>query len=144
MKILVINGPNLNMLGIRDPEMYGTETLDTINQFLKNKCDDVDFDFFQSNHEGEIIDRIQFAHKNVEGIIINPGALSHYSIAIRDAIETCQLPVIEVHLTNISAREEFRRESVTAPVCRGCISGLGKYSYLLAAHALLLLISKPN
>jgi 3-dehydroquinate dehydratase-2 len=144
MKILVINGPNLNMLGTRDPEMYGIETLDTINQFVKNNCDNVNFDFFQSNHEGEIIDKIQFAHKSVEGIIINPGALSHYSIAIRDAIESCQLPVIEVHLTNISAREEFRRESVTAAVCRGCISGLGKYGYLLAANALLLLIAQSN
>ena len=144
MKFLIINGPNLNLLGKRDTTIYGSDTLSDINAFIKNYFDKDIFDFFQSNHEGEIVDRIQIAHKNVEGIIINPGALSHYSIAIRDAIECCQLPVVEVHLTNISAREEFRRESVTAAVCWGCISGLGKYSYLLAANALILLLAKSN
>jgi 3-dehydroquinate dehydratase-2 len=144
MKFLVINGPNLNMLGTRNPEMYGTESLDTLYQFLQKNFDAAEFDFFQSNHEGELIDKIQFAHKSCHGIILNPGALGHYSIAIRDAIEACNLPVIEVHLTNIAAREEFRRETVTASVCHGFISGLGKYGYLLAAHALLLLKSKPT
>ena len=144
MKILVINGPNLNLLGTRNPDMYGTDSLETIYQYLKKSFDAVQFDFFQSNHEGEIIDKIQFAPKSCNGIILNPGALGHYSVALRDAIEACQLPVVEVHLTNISAREEFRRETVTAPVCRGFISGLGKYGYLLAAHALSLLKSQSS
>jgi 3-dehydroquinate dehydratase-2 len=124
--------------------MYGSDSLEKLYQFLQKNFDAAEFDFFQSNHEGELIDRIQFAYKSCDGIILNPGALGHYSYAIRDAIEACQLPVVEVHLTNIAAREDFRRETVTAPVCRGIISGLGKYGYLLAAHALRLLISKPN
>jgi len=144
MKFLVINGPNLNLLGTRDPQMYGSDSLETLYGFLQKNFDAAQFDFFQSNHEGELIDRIQFAHKSCDGIILNPGALGHYSIAIRDAIEACQIPVVEVHLTNIAAREDFRRETVTASVCRGVISGLGKYGYLLAAQALMLLKSKPS
>lgn len=136
MKILVINGPNLNMLGKRKPEVYGSDSLEVINKFIRDYFEKVEFEFFQSNHEGEIIDRIHSSDKNRHGIILNPGAFCHYSIAIRDAIEACSLPVVEVHLSNISAREEFRKASVIAPVCWGSISGFGKYSYILAVHAL--------
>ena len=144
MKILVLNGPNLNMLGIRKPEIYGIDTLEAINSYLKNTFPDLELEFFQSNIEGEVISRLHFAHKSYQGVIINPGAWSHYSIALRDAVESCILPVIEVHLSNIAAREEFRRISIISPVAEGTISGFGKHSYVLAIQAMLHRLSKKE
>lgn len=138
MKILVINGPNLNMLGTREPEKYGSLTLEQINRGLKEKADklNAELDFFQSNIEGEIINSIHNARGNYDGIILNAGAFTHYSYAIRDAIPIAELPVIEVHLTNVHSREEFRHKSVIAPVCKGQICGFGEKSYTLALYAL--------
>ncbi|OPX18598.1 type II 3-dehydroquinate dehydratase [candidate division WOR-3 bacterium 4484_100] len=132
-EILVINGPNLNLLGRRSPEIYGSETLEELNKRLEDYAEKngIRLKTFQSNSEAEIIDTIQQA-ENVSGIIINPGAYTHYSIAIRDAIEAVSIPVIEVHLSNIFAREDFRRHSVIASVCKGQITGLGGLSYFLA------------
>jgi 3-dehydroquinate dehydratase-2 len=144
MKILVLNGPNLNMLGIRKPEIYGIDTLDAINTYLKKKFPDLDLEFYQSNIEGEIINRLHFAHKSYQGVVINPGAWSHYSIALRDAVESCILPVIEVHLSNIAAREDFRHISVISPVAEGTISGFGRYSYVLALQAMANRLSKKE
>ena len=138
MKILIINGPNLNMLGIREPEKYGNETLADINDKIKKYCDDnnITVEFYQSNIEGEIINRIHSARGNYHGIIMNAGAFTHYSYAIRDAIPIAEMPVVEVHLTNVHSREEFRHTSVIAPVCRGQICGFGSDSYLVAVRAL--------
>lgn len=138
MKILIINGPNLNMLGIREPEKYGSETLADINDKIKKYCDDnnISVEFYQSNIEGEIIDKIHRARGNFDGIIMNAGAFTHYSYAIRDAIPIAEMPVIEVHLTNVHSREEFRHKSVIAPVCKGQICGFGSNSYLVAVRAL--------
>jgi len=137
-KILVINGPNLNMLGKRKAEHYGTLTLESIERKLKEVAVEVGFEimFFQSNHEGEIIDKLHESMTDTDGIIMNPGAFTHYSIAIRDAVEVIQIPVIEVHLSNIHAREAFRHKSVIAPVCLGQIAGLKDYGYIAALHAL--------
>ena len=142
MKILIIHGPNLNLLSKRDSSIYGKESLDQINQLIKSKSIElkIDIDFFQSNHEGEIIDKIQKTMDlDYTGIIINPAAFTHYSIGIRDAIEMLEIPVIEVHLSNIYSREDFRSKSVIAPVCKGQICGLGYGSYLIAMDALKLL-----
>jgi 3-dehydroquinate dehydratase-2 len=133
MKLLVINGPNLNMLGKREPGVYGSETLDSISAWLEHEAAALgaELTFFQSNIEGEIVAAIQTAD-SCDGIILNAGAYTHYSIAIRDAIASVQTPVVEVHLSNVHAREEFRKTSVIAPVCRGSISGFGKLGYKLA------------
>jgi len=138
MKILVINGPNLNMLGIREPEKYGTVSLSDIEKDLYAFSFEagVDIETFQSNIEGEIIDKIQHALGNFDGILINPGGYSHTSVAIRDAISAVNLPCVEVHMTNIHAREEFRQKSIVAPVCTGQISGFGQNSYKLGLQAL--------
>jgi 3-dehydroquinate dehydratase-2 len=136
LNILVINGPNLNKLGERKPEIYGASTLDDIQNDIKDHFEKMNIDFFQSNHEGEIIDKIHKSAGRYKGVVINPGALSHYSYAIRDAIEALPLPVVEVHLSNIHARESFRAQSVIAAVCEGTISGLGKYGYILAVQAI--------
>ena len=132
IKILVINGPNLNMLGKREPEIYGSDTLETIYQEIEDKAESLEIAvaFFQFNIEGEIINAIQTL--KCDGIILNAGAFTHYSYAIRDAISSVDTPVVEVHLSNIHAREEFRHKSVLAEVCVGQISGFGKYSYILA------------
>ena len=135
MKILIINGPNLNRLGLREPDVYGKETLQQINDKLTEYSRNIDIDFFQSNHEGELVDRLQKAVDKYQGIILNAGALTHYSYALRDAIASIPVPVIEVHLSNIHSREDFRKQSVIAPVCAGSISGFGKYSYFLAVKA---------
>lgn len=139
MKILFVNGPNINMTGIRDRNHYGSETLNEINTQIKSFADlsGVLCDFKQSNCEGDLIDIIQAARCEYDGIVINPAAYTHYSYAIRDAIEAVCLPTIEVHMSNIHAREKFREESVIAPVCMGQICGLGKYSYISALFALI-------
>ncbi|SCP98079.1 type II 3-dehydroquinate dehydratase [Anaerobium acetethylicum] len=140
MKLLVINGPNINFLGIREKGIYGNEDYAYLKDMIKRKAEETDsvIEVFQSNHEGEIIDRIQAAYSDgTEGIIINPGAFTHYSYAIRDALSSIELPKIEVHISNVYKREEFRHKSVTAPVCTGQIAGLGLKGYLLAVDALI-------
>lgn len=136
-KVLMINGPNLNLLSIREKDIYGTETLEDIARKANAEAlkHNIDLSFIQTNHEGQIIDKIHEAMGNTDVIIINPGAYTHYSIAIRDAIKSVQIPTIEIHLSNINAREEFRSKSVIAPVCTGQISGFGSSSYILAIQA---------
>ncbi len=144
MKILTIHGPNLNLLGQREPEVYGSKSLDMINREIGRRGEALELTTTccQSNHEGEIIDWLQNAGKEgFSGIIINPAAFTHTSVAIRDAIAAIELPVIEVHLSNISARDEFRQKSLTAAVCRGSISGFGATSYLVALEAFNLLLN---
>jgi 3-dehydroquinate dehydratase II len=136
MQVLVINGPNLNLLGERKPEIYGALTLREINKYIEEYFKNTKITFFQSNHEGEIIDKIQSAPQKYKGIVLNAGAFTHYSYAIRDAIEAISIPVIEVHLSNVASRENFRQQSVLSPVCMGTISGFGKYSYILAIRAI--------
>lgn len=138
MKILVLNGPNLNLLGKREKEHYGTFTLTDIEIELKKEFNDYKFEFFQSNHEGELIDKIQSAPSYFDGIIINPGGFSHTSVAIRDALAVCKIPKVEVHISNLSGREDFRKTLVTASGCDGYISGFKINSYIAAAF----LISK--
>ena len=135
--ILVINGPNLNLLGTREKQFYGEKTLEDINEGLsqKGKHMGLSLEFFQSNCEGTIIDVIHNAKGKFDGIILNAGAYTHYSYAIRDAISGVGVPTIEVHLSNIHARDEFRHNSVIAAVCKGQISGFGEYSYTLALEA---------
>ncbi len=144
-KILVLHGVNLNMLGKRDPVQYGTSTLEEINRLLAELGKELGLEVatFQSNHEGELVERIQRVHlEDVAGVVINPGAWTHYSYALRDALETVPVPVVEVHMSNIHAREEFRRRSVLAPVVRGQISGFGVNSYLLGLRAVSLLLPR--
>ena len=133
-KILVINGPNLNLLGTREPEIYGSTTLNDINAMLKTQADElgVVIDFMQSNIEGEIVTAIQNARNNYDFILLNAAAFTHYSVAIRDAISAIDVPVIEIHLSNVHAREEFRHHSVIAPVVIGQICGFGVDSYVAA------------
>jgi 3-dehydroquinate dehydratase-2 len=139
MKIFVINGPNLDMLGKREPEIYGSDTLESINAGLKEFCDTVGVEpeFYQSNSEGALIDIIHSARGNADGIVINAGAYTHYSIAIRDAIAAVELPCVEVHLSNVHKREEFRHKSMISAVCTGVICGFGKKVYRLAIEALI-------
>ena len=137
-KILVILGPNLNMVGVREKGIYGAETAESIKEQIIGYADKNGFsaDVYQSNHEGDLIDKIHMARENYDGVIINAGALTHYSYALRDAIACVKIPFVEVHMSNIHAREEFRHKSVIAPVCVGQIAGFGKTSYFLAIEAL--------
>ena len=146
MKILVINGVNMNMLGIREPEKYGTMTLKDLEKELYAYSFElgVDIETFQSNHEGEIVEKIHSAYKHADGIVINPGAYTHTSVAIRDAVAAVAIPTVEVHMTNIHAREDFRHNSMIAPVCLAQISGFGAESYKLAIKGLVQFLSSRN
>jgi 3-dehydroquinate dehydratase-2 len=136
MIITVIHGVNLSHLGQREPDIYGSMTLKEINQGLQTEFPNIDFRFVQSDQEGELVDALWTASKRSKGIILNPGAYTHTSVALRDAIAAIDVPVIEVHLSNLHAREPFRHESLIAPVCRGQIQGFGARSYHLAVKAL--------
>lgn len=131
-KILIINGPNLNLLGKREPEIYGSHSFDDFFETLKTKFSDLNLEYFQSNHEGAILDKIHECGFSYQGIIINPGALTHTSIALADAVAAVTVPVIEVHISNTSARESFRKNSFIASKCKGSIIGLGLKGYELA------------
>lgn len=139
MKILIINGPNINLLGTREPEIYGSLTLDKINEQLQNyaAAKDIEIETYQSNIEGEIVDKIQSVKDSFDGIVINPAAYTHTSVAIRDAISAVALPAVEVHISNIHSREEFRKNSLIAPVCIGQISGFSADSYRLGLKGLI-------
>ena len=134
MKISIINGPNLNLIGTRETDVYGSETFEHYFQKLRKKYEHVDFDYFQSNIEGEIINEIQRAGLKMDGIILNPGGYSHTSVAIGDAVAGIKVPVVEVHISNIDAREEFRKLSHVSAKCKGTISGLGLKGYALAVE----------
>ena len=137
-KVLVIHGPNLNLLGKREPEIYGHQSLDEINTEIKTRGDQIEIavDTFQSNHEGDIVERIQQATQNYHGIIINPAAYTHTSIAIRDALALLDIPVIEIHLSNINKRESFRHVSMIADIVAARIAGFGSHGYILALEGL--------
>lgn len=138
MKIIVINGPNLNMLGKREPTVYGNNTLEDLENYIRNEFKEkIDVEFFQSNYEGAIIDMLHKANDEFDGVVINPGAFTHYSYAIHDAIKSIKTKVVEVHISNVHQREEFRQKSVTAAACIGQISGLGFYGYILGINAIL-------
>ena len=134
MKISIINGPNLNLIGTRETDIYGSESFEHYFQKLRRKYENVDFDYFQSNIEGELINEIQRAGMKMDGIILNPGGYSHTSVAIGDAIVAVKVPVIEVHISNIDAREEFRKLSHVSAKCKGTISGVGLKGYALAVE----------
>lgn len=143
MKILVLNGPNLNLLGKRDPEVYGSETLADIESRLQEQFPDIKFEFLQSNHEGELIDAIHKARdENVDALIANWGGFTHSSVAIHDALKLLEIPKVEVHLSNIHAREEFRERSITGKAMDGIITGFGVDSYLLGVEAALKILAK--
>ncbi|MEP6754778.1 MAG: type II 3-dehydroquinate dehydratase [Chthonomonadales bacterium] len=137
IKVCVLHGPNINLLGTREPDVYGQDTFDEMNKRIKERARvlDIEARIFQSNSEGEIIDILHDSMKWADAIIINPGAYTHYSYAIRDAIAAVRLPTVEVHLTNVDAREEFRKHSVISAIVSGKIVGFGTYSYLLALDA---------
>lgn len=138
MKIFVINGVNMNMLGIREPEKYGSMTLKDLEKLLYAFSFELgaDIEMYQSNHEGEIVEKIHSAYNNADGIIINPGAYTHTSVAIRDALAAVNIPTVEIHMTNIQGREDFRHKSIIAPVCTAQISGFGFDSYKLGLKGL--------
>ncbi|MDR2107869.1 MAG: type II 3-dehydroquinate dehydratase [Coriobacteriales bacterium] len=142
MKLLVLNGPNLNLLGRREPDIYGSQSLDDINRAIAQYVqtgygERVTLQFFQTNHEGQLVDTIQNAPRAYAGIVYNPAAHTHYSVALRDAIAAVPTPVVEVHLSDITTREEFRRNSLMTDVCIGCFMGKGLRSYLEALDALI-------
>ena len=138
MKILFLNGPNLNLLGTREPDKYGNQTLSDIEEFVKKEAQllNTSVEFYQSNIEGELVDKIQAAKSNYDGIVINPAAYTHTSVAIRDALLAVNIPAVEIHLSNIHKREEFRRISLTAPACIGQITGFGANVYKLGLIAI--------
>lgn len=137
MKILIINGPNLNLLGVREKGIYGDSSFESYFQTLKARYPQVEFDYFQSNHEGVLIDEIHRQGFDVDGIVLNAGAYTHTSIAIADAIRAVKSPVVEVHISNVHSRESYRHVSMIAPACKGVIAGFGLDSYRLAVEALL-------
>ena len=138
MKILIINGPNLNLLGTREPQHYGTGTMDSVLDALKSQYPDVQFDYYQSNVEGFLIDRLhQTLEEPCDGVVLNAGAYTHTSVALRDAIAAIKVPVVEVHISNVHSREEFRQRSLISAVCKGVICGFGLDSYRLGVEALL-------
>ena len=145
VSLLVMNGPNLSRLGKREPEVYGYRTLNDINQTLAETFPDVSFDFFQSEYEGALLEKLFACQEqgSCTGVVLNAGALTHYSIALRDAISAIKIPVVEVHLSNVHTREEFRHKSVISAVCVGVISGFGEQSYHLGVRALLARATKP-
>ncbi|ALS22882.1 MULTISPECIES: type II 3-dehydroquinate dehydratase [Paenibacillus] len=145
-QILLLNGPNLNMLGIREPGVYGALSLQSITDRLSKLAEElgVGLEAFQSNHEGELIDRIHAAYGTKDGILFNPGAFTHYSYAIRDAVSAVNIPVVEVHISNIHKRESFRHVSVIAPVAIGQIAGFGAYGYELGLNALVQYIERSE
>jgi len=138
MKILIINGPNLNMLGKRQPHIYGTETFEDILNKLRQRYEDMEIGYFQSNSEGALVDRIQeaFGDEELKGLIVNLGAFTHYSYALQDALGMLTIPIIEVHISHIFAREKFRHTSLISPVCKAMISGMGTKGYFLAVEGL--------
>ena len=138
MKIIILNGPNLNMLGKREQSYYGVKTLADIEELVAEKARDleVEAEFYQSNHEGALVDYLQTLTPDVEGLVVNAGAITHYGISLRDALIDSRLPIVEVHLSNIHAREEFRRHSVIADIAQGQIAGLGWQGYLFALEYL--------
>ncbi|HTA38461.1 MAG TPA: type II 3-dehydroquinate dehydratase [Candidatus Acidoferrales bacterium] len=144
MRVLVIHGPNLNLLGEREPEIYGTQTLADVNELIKTTANDLGLEATceQYNGEGQIVDALHAARFTADAIVINPGAYAHYSYAVADAIKSIAVPTIEVHLSNIHARDEFRRTSVTAAACRGTVGGFGPLSYVLALHAAAKMLEK--
>lgn len=144
MKILVINGPNLNLLGTREPEVYGSQTLDNLISELQNTFSNLDIAHYQSNVEGELINSLQQSDGNYDGVVFNAGGYTHTSVAIRDAISGIKIPVIEVHMSNTAAREEFRQKSLIAGVCLGSIAGFGTHSYALAIEALRTYVKKGH
>lgn len=137
MKIIIINGPNLNLLGTREPEIYGKENMDMCLEQLRTRYPQVEIEYFQSNHEGMLIDKMQEVGFSYDGIILNAGAYTHTSVALLDCIRSLKTPVIEVHISNVHAREEFRNNSIISAGCKGVIAGFGLDSYRLAVEALL-------
>ena len=144
MKISVINGPNLNLLGKRDKNLYGQKSLEEIQEGLTSHFSDVDFDFFQSNVEGSIINKIQALNKNCDGMIINPGGYAHTSVAIKDALSELKIPRIEVHLSNLATREPYRQTLLTASVCDGYISGFKEKGYYAAVYLIKTIIEEEG
>jgi len=138
MKILILNGPNLNLLGEREPEVYGSESLREVQQWLASQsiAKDKHLFFYQSNHEGDLIDYMQAHRRSANGMVINPGGLTHTSVALRDAISGCQIPTVEVHLSDVHAREDFRKTSMITDVCLAQIAGQGKHGYVQALELL--------
>lgn len=146
MRILVIHGPNLNLLGEREPGIYGTENLEQVNGAILARAKELgaQCEVFQSNHEGDIIDRLHEARREFDGVVLNAGAYTHYSYAIRDAIAAIRIPCVEVHISNVHAREEFRHTSVIAPACLGVVCGFGGDSFLLALEGLVRRLSQQK
>ena len=137
MKILIVNGPNLNLLGVREPGIYGSTSFDDYLRKLRAEFKDIDIDYYQSNHEGALIDRMQEAGFSYDGIVLNAGAYTHTSVALHDCIRAITTPVVEVHISNVHQREAFRRQSMLSPACRGVICGFGLGSYRLAVMSFL-------